>query len=152
VLQSRLHRTEADLDRLPPRIRTRLVIGIYQEPAAIALTDKKEMKERMLALAETLLRRGHYVELATHDEAYVRRFLDEVVPRCGGGAQQCEIQMLFGVPRARLLDDVVRLGVPARLYVPFAIGWDMAIAYLRRRLDEYPAMMLLVLRNWLRRR
>ena len=31
-----------------------------------------------------------------------------------------------------------------RLYVPFAIGWDMAIQYLRRRLDEYPAMMFLV--------
>jgi proline dehydrogenase len=151
VLQSRLHRTEADLDRLPDGVRVRLVIGIYREPERIALTEKPEMKERMLRYAATLLERGHYLEFATHDEVYVQRFLDEVVPRTGVSRERFEVQMLYGVPRHKLLGELVGAGVRVRQYVPFALGWDMAIAYLRRRLDEYPAMAMLVLKNWIRR-
>lgn len=147
VLQTRLHRTRADLDRLPARMRVRLVIGIYQEPEEIALVDKPAMKERMLEYAELLLQRGHYVELGTHDEPTVRRFVDEVAPRTGVGTDRYEVQMLYGVPRDRVQRELVERGVRTRLYVPFALGWSMAIAYLRRRLDEYPAMMFLVARN-----
>ena len=152
VLQTRLHRTERDLDRLPPECRVRLVIGIYQEPAAVALVDKDEMKQRMLDHARVLLDRGHYVEFATHDERYVRRFIDEVVPAAGVGPDRYEVQMLYGVPRVRLLGEMVERGVRCRLYVPFALSWPRAVAYLRRRLDEYPAMMLLVAKNLLSRR
>ena len=133
-------------------MRVRLVIGIYQEPSQVALTQKSEMKERMLVCAERLLERGHFVEFASHDVAYVRRFLEEVVPRVGVGPDRFEIQMLYGVPRDRFLADILRQGVQARLYVPFALGWELAIEYLRRRLDEYPAMMWLVTKNMLWRR
>jgi proline dehydrogenase len=152
VLQTRLHRTEQDLAALPPGIRVRLVIGIYREPAEVALTDKPAMKDRMLAWAEQLLRAGHYVEFATHDDVYVRRFIEQVVPRAGVGKDRYEVQMLYGVPRERFLADLRRQGITARLYVPFALGWDMAIQYLRRRLDEYPAMVWLVTKNLFARR
>lgn len=152
VLQTRLHRTRADLDRLPAGCRVRLVIGIYQEPAAVATTDKVEMKERMLEYAATLLGRGHYVEFGTHDERFVQRFVDEVIPAAGVGTDRFELQMLYGVPRTKLLAQMVERGIVARLYVPFALSWPRAVAYLRRRLDEYPAMMLLVLKNLLARR
>lgn len=151
VFQTRLFRTEKDLDALPPGMRVRLVIGIYQEPASIALTDKPAMKERLLAYAEKLLARGHYVEFGTHDEHYVRRFVDEVVPKVDAKPDQFEIQMLYGVPRERLQNELVQRGFKVRLYVPFAIGWSMAIAYLRRRLDEYPQMMFMVAKNMLSR-
>jgi proline dehydrogenase len=152
VLQTRLDRTERDLDRLPSGIRVRLVIGIYDEPSDVATRRKPEMKERMLRYATTLLERGHYVEFATHDEPYVRRFVDEVAPAAGAGPERYEIQMLFGVPRARLLDELHAREIRCRRYVPFALGWPMAIAYLRRRLDEYPYMMWLVLKNLCKRR
>jgi len=152
VLQTRLHRTATDLGALPPGMRVRLVIGIYREPAEVAATSKPEMKARMLTSAEELLRAGHYVEFASHDEACVRRFLDEVVPRVGVGPDRFEVQMLYGVPRERLLREIVGRGIRARLYVPFALGWDMAIEYLRRRLDEYPAMVWLVTKNLFLRR
>lgn len=152
VLQTRLHRTEADIEQLPPGIRVRLVIGIYREPASIALTDKAAMKQRMLDFGERLLQRGHYVEFATHDDACLRRFVEQVVPRTGVGADGYELQMLYGVPRDRLLREMCERGIRCRLYVPFALSWAMAIQYLRRRLDEYPAMMLLVSKNLLRRR
>jgi proline dehydrogenase len=152
VLQTRLHRTELDLAALPPGMRVRLVIGIYREPADIALVDKPAMKERLLTFAEQLLRRGHYVEFATHDDAYVRRFVEQVVPNAGVGPDRFEVQMLYGVPRERFLADLCRQGITARLYVPFALSWDMAIQYLRRRLDEYPAMVWLVTKNLFARR
>src|SRR5262249_9660429 len=121
-------------------------------PPDVALVDKPAMKRRLLEFAEQLLRRGHYVEFATHDEGCVRRFVDEVVPRCGAGPDRFEVQMLYGVPPERLLGELRQRGVRARLYVPFALGWHMAIQYLRRRLDEYPAMMWLVSKNLIRRR
>ena len=73
--------------------------------------------------------------------------VDEVVPRARATPDRFEIQMLFGVPRDALLAELTARGVRARLYVPFANGWDMAIQYLRRRLDEYPAMMWMVAKN-----
>jgi len=128
-----------------------LVIGIYAEPEAVAVTDKGTMKQRMLDCAAALLERGHYVEFATHDELWIRRFVDEVVPRTGVGPDRYEIQLLYGVPRDRLLAELRARGIRARAYVPFALGWDMAIKYLRRRLDEFPAMMWLVVKNMFRR-
>lgn len=148
VLQTRLHRTEADLARIPAGMRIRLVIGIYPEPADVALTDKREMKERMLTFAKVLLDQGVYVEFATHDEPCLERFAAEVAPVA---PDRCEVQMLLGVPRSTLQEKLQKgvLGppLPVRLYVPFAIGWKDATAYLRRRMDESPSMVWLVLRN-----
>ena len=123
-----------------------------EEPAetglALVVNGPAERGSRLLEDAARLLDRGHIVEFATHDETYVRRFLDEVVGTSHVAKDRFEVQMLYGVPRQKLLTDLVRQGIRVRLYVPFAMGWKMAIAYLRRRLDEYPAMALLVLKNW----
>jgi proline dehydrogenase len=151
VLQTRLHRTDADLERIPAGMRLRLVIGIYSEKSDVALTDKAAMKDRMVIHAERLLSRGCRVEFATHDELTLERFLTEVAP---GHESQCEIQMLLGVPRRpfarRLFAGELGTVVPFRLYIPFAVSWDHATAYLRRRMRESPGVMWLVLRNLLR--
>ncbi len=153
VLQTRLHRTAGDIEALPEGLRVRLVIGIYLEPEEVATGDKRLMKERMLSFARTLLERGHYVEFATHDEACIRRFLEEVVPGTGAGSDRYEIQMLYGVPRAsfqrKLVEGRVGAGGPVRvrLYVPFATSWAHALAYCRRRLEENPSMAGAVARN-----
>jgi proline dehydrogenase len=153
VVQTRLNRTMTDIDRIPAGMRLRLVIGIYPEPAEIATTNKDEMKERMLECARRLLERGVKVEFATHDERYLERFVRDVAPIA---PDLCEIQLLLGVPRHDLLERIAagELGVqvPARLYVPFALSWADATAYLRRRMDESPSVVLLVLRNLFRRR
>lgn len=150
VLQTRLNRTRADLEAIPPGMRLRLVIGIYPEPPEVATRSRVEMKERLLAYAARLLERGARVEFATHDEPCLERFLREVAPRA---PDRCEIQMLLGVPRRpftrRLLAGGYGLVLPFRLYVPFALSWRDATAYLRRRMDESPNMALLVLRNLL---
>ncbi|PIE23339.1 MAG: hypothetical protein CSA62_08055 [Planctomycetota bacterium] len=156
VLQARLERTEKDLQRIPIGMRVRLVIGIYLEPVSVATQDKTVMKERLLRFAKILLERGNYVEFATHDEAYVRRFLTEVVPATGVSSDRYEVQMLYGVPRDKLVQEL-RAGkvgdggpVKVRSYVPFATSWKHAIAYCRRRLMENPSIASAVTRNILR--
>ncbi len=151
VLQTRLHRTEADLQRIPAGMRVRLVIGIYPEPASVAVLDKRVMKDRMVAYAAVLLDRGAHVEFGTHDEPALERFLREVAPKA---PERCEIQMLLGVPRRpfarKLLAGEFGVIVPFRLYVPFAMSWDDATAYLRRRMKESPSMIWLILRNFIK--
>jgi len=148
VLQTRLERTRDDLARIPAGMRLRLVIGIYPEPADVATTDKAVMKDRMVEHAGILLDRGVRVEFGTHDVPALERFLKEVAPRA---PERCEIQMLLGVPRRgftrRMMAGAYGVVVPFRLYVPFALSWDDATAYLRRRMRESPSMAWLVLRN-----
>ena len=78
VLQTRLFRTAKDIERIPPGMRLRLVIGIYPEPEEHAITHKREMKELMVTQARRLLERGCFVEFATHDEEFIERFAREV--------------------------------------------------------------------------
>ena len=114
----------------------------------IATTDKDEMKRRLLEAAQRLLKQGAFVEFATHDEEVLQRFVQEIAPL---GPDRCEIQHLLGVP-VTSLQDRIRVGafgqsLPVRLYVPFAVSWDDATAYLRRRMAESPNIVLLALRN-----
>ena len=74
VLQTRLFRTEKDIKRFDERMRVRLVIGIYNEPAQIAHTDKRVMKDLLVDYAGKLLAAGSYVELATHDTRCIESF------------------------------------------------------------------------------
>ncbi len=148
VLQTRLYRTVDDLRRIPRGMRLRLVIGIYRESARIAMVEKPAMKRAMLDAARFLLAREVHVEFATHDVGCIETFAREIAPRA---PRRCEVQMLLGVPRTalqqRLVSGAYGVPLPVRLYVPFAIGWTDATAYLRRRMAESPNITWLVLRN-----
>jgi len=148
VLQTRLYRTADDLRRIPRGMRLRLVIGIYRESSRIAMVEKPAMKRAMLDAARFLVARDVHVEFATHDVACVETFAREIAPRA---PRSSEVQMLLGVPRKalqrRLVSGEYGVCIPVRLYVPFAIGWRDATAYLRRRMAESPNVTWLVLRN-----
>jgi proline dehydrogenase len=58
-----------------------------------------------------------------------------------------EFQMLLGVPRTQLQQEIVNRGQIVRLYVPFAEDWKYAIRYMKRRLAANPAMALMVMKN-----
>lgn len=151
VLQSRLYRTEKDVDLLDGlNAHVRLCIGIYQVPEPTAMTKKRDMKENLLKLLEKLLDRGHYVCVATHDVQYVRKAWQILKDR-GIPKDRYEFQMLLGVPREALQRELLDAGEKVRLYMPFAEDWRDAIAYLRRRMLESPSMAGLVLKNLVKR-
>lgn len=147
VLQSRLHRTERDVRELAPlKPNVRLCIGIYREPAEIALLDKPPMKRRLLELLEMMWDNGQYVAVATHDEAVIRRVF-AMADRMGKTPADYEIQMLLGVPRSAIQKEAQERGLKVRLYVPYGRHW---YAYCLRRLEGNPEMARMALGNLLR--
>lgn len=151
VLQSRLFRTAEDIQALHAKpCKVRICIGIYKEPAEVALQDKRDMKEQLFECVQLLLDHGHYPEIATHDEATVRRCIAHLDQ--GGVAKDAyEFQMLLGVPRTELQQEIVKRGQIVRLYVPFAEDWKYAVHYMKRRLGANPAMAAMVIKNLFRR-
>jgi proline dehydrogenase len=171
VLQTRLFRTKKDLERFDQRGRVRLVVGIYQEPANIAHTDRNVMKDLLVRYAQDLIARGSYVEFATHDLRYIDKFFTEVVLPSRISATQFETQFLLGVPRLLLQKSLVngeyfrkfevsntavsghaealrRSGVLVRMYLPY--GPDrLAGPYCKRRLTHNPNLIVYGIKNLL---
>jgi proline dehydrogenase len=177
VIQSRLFRTKEDIKRFDDSHRVRMVIGIYNEPASIALTDKAQMKTLLVDYAAEIAARGSYIELATHDAGCIADFVERVAIPQRLPNTRWENQMLLGVPRIELqqslasgkyfadlanngskststtkaieyLSDMARTGVPVRMYLPY--GKDaVAAPYCKRRLRANPNMMLFGIKNFL---
>ncbi len=151
VLQSRLFRTEKDIEGLDGfQAHIRLCIGIYREPPEVALQDKKDMKEKLLIYMERLLEKGHFVAIGTHDEKLIHR-CTELLQNNKVPAEQYEFQMLAGVPREKIQDELIQKNYTMRLYIPFAEDWKDAIAYCKRRLIANPNMGFYIAQNWCKR-
>ncbi len=170
VIQSRLFRTKQDILRFDERCRVRMVIGIYNEPSDIAETQKSAMKQLAVEYSAELLKRGTYVELASHDTDCVRNFfLNAVIPN-EAPADQFETQFLLGVPRKELqealvsgayaeslvpsvpasrqeyLANLVAEGCIVRMYLPYGTE-EVAAPYCKRRLKANPNMISYGIKN-----
>jgi len=99
-----------------------------------------------LTLLRRLIAGGHSVEIATHDEALLRK-CRRVLEELEVDRSRYEFQMLLGVPREAAQQRLVKEGHKVRLYIPFADNWTDAIAYLKRRMVENPSMAGMVLKN-----
>ena len=151
VLQSRLFRTDDDIKSIEGlNARIRICIGIYNEPKEIALTNKSEMKAKLLEQLEVLFKDGHYPEIATHDTAVIKESIN-IAERLNIKKDRYEVQMLMGVPLQTFQDELIREGTRVRLYVPFAEKWKYATAYCKRRLYANPAMAAYILKNILQK-
>ncbi len=117
VLQARLRRTLDDARALADlRPSVRLCKGIYLEPEEVAFQDDREVGERFLEIAETLLDAGCFVAFATHADRLVGQSRLLVAER-GLAAGSYEFQLLLGV-RADLADHLVAERERVRIYVP----------------------------------
>jgi proline dehydrogenase len=143
VIQSALHRSDRDVDRLIAKgIRVRLVKGAYAEPPSVALQRPQEVDAAFVMLMERLLADGVYPAIATHDDALIRATKGFAL-RMGIGSERWEFQMLYGVRRDEQL-AIAREGYRMRVYVPFGVDW---YPYFARRIAERPANALFVLRQ-----
>ncbi|HET8986831.1 MAG TPA: proline dehydrogenase family protein, partial [Trueperaceae bacterium] len=143
VLQSYLHRTSDDLERLlalSPAPAVRIVKGAYKEPASVAMQAKTDVDAGFVTLVERCLASGTHVNIATHDERLINGLLARID---GAPGHSYEIQMLFGV-RPALQDRFVAAGRPLRIYTPFGNDW---YGYYSRRLAERPANLGVVVRG-----
>jgi proline dehydrogenase len=146
VLQSDLHRTERDVERMNALgARVRLVKGAYKEPKSIAYQRKADVDAAFVREMKALLTEGHYPAIATHDPSLIdvtRRFAaDKGIP-----ADRFEFQLLYGIRRDLQL-SLVKQGYRVRIYIPFGRQW---FPYFMRRLGERPANVAFVLRSLIR--
>jgi len=147
VLQAYLKRTAADVESaIDSQTRVRLCKGAYNEPPEIALKEMPDIRRAYLRYAESLLARGTYPGIATHDEriiAAVRQFTSEH----GIAKDQFEFQMLYGI-RPELQRALVAAGYRVRIYVPYGTHWA---GYFYRRIMERKENALFVLGSLLKR-
>lgn len=147
VLQASLHRTEDDCRALAlPGARVRLCKGAYQEPAAVAWQQQRDVRSAFLRCLRTLAVGGAHVMLATHDPRLVSaagRMFGELAPHATH-----EYQMLYGI-RPDEQQRLAAAGETVRIYTPFGTQW---YSYLMRRMAERPANLALVLRAVVSRR
>jgi proline dehydrogenase len=142
VIQSYLHRSEADIARLVEiEAPVRLCKGAYSEPPAVAFQEKAKVDANFVRLMKMLLDGGVRPAIATHDERMIDATLEHVA-RNGISDDAFEFQMLYGVRRdyqKQLVDN----GLNMRIYLPYGSQW---YSYFMRRMAERPANLLFVLR------
>ncbi len=143
VIQSCLFRSAADIERLNALgVRVRLVKGAYKEPKAVAHQRKEDVDASFLDLMRTLLDRGDYPAIATHDPAMIEATKRHAKEK-GLASDRYEFQMLYGI-RRDLQSALVAEGYRVRVYVPFGRQW---FPYFMRRLGERPANVGFVLKG-----
>jgi proline dehydrogenase len=144
VIQAYLFRSEADIERLNQMgVPVRLCKGAYLEPTSAAFAEKKDVDRNYLKLMKTLLDRGTYPALATHDED-IQNDAQRYRRERGIGADKFEFQMLYGI-RRDLQRRLAGEGYRVRVYVPFGTAW---YPYFMRRLAERPANAMFLIRNF----
>jgi proline dehydrogenase len=133
VLQSYLHRTEADCcDLAYEGSRVRLCKGAYKEPASVAYQDAAAVDLSYVRCLKVLLAGAGYPMVATHDPRLVAITAELAKGRPPGSY---EYQMLYGVRPAEQ-ERLAAAGETVRVYVPYGDEW---YGYLMRRLAERPA-------------
>jgi proline dehydrogenase len=143
VIQAYLYRSAADIERLNAlKIPVRLCKGAYSEPASAAFPAKRDVDRNYLALMKTLLDKGTYPAIASHDETILGEAFRYARER-KIAAENFEFQMLYGI-RNDLQQRIIDLGYRLRVYVPYGAAW---YPYFMRRLAERPANALFLARN-----
>lgn len=147
VIQSYMRRSLQDIRDQMQRngpINVRVCKGIYIEPREIAYKDGQIVNRNFMYLVEELLKNGHYVGIATHDEKLVwssYKLIDDLKL----SKDKFEFQMLLGVDE-QLRRLIREQGFKLRVYVPYGKEW---YAYSTRRLKENPKIAGYVVRRFL---
>lgn len=147
-VQAYLHRTQDDVDRLVElRIPVRLVKGAYNEPASVAMKNKRDVDANYLALAARCLQaalrgEGGFPAFGTHDMALIAR-IQSAAQTIGVPKEDYEFEMLYGIGRDNQ-NRLVSEGHLMRVLISYGADW---FPWYMRRLAERPANVWFVLKN-----
>jgi proline dehydrogenase len=142
VLQTYLHRTEADCRKLSGQgSRIRLCKGAYSEPSEVAYQAKGDVDASYLRCLRILMEGQGYPMVASHDPQMISA-AQAYAADAGRTSDDFEIQMLYGIRDAEQT-RLVGEGVHVRTYIPFGDDW---YGYFMRRLAERPANLTFFLR------
>lgn len=117
-------------------VRIRVVKGEWADPYLPHLDPNKGF----LAVIDRIAGRARSVAIATHDPDLAR----EALVRLRNAGTPCEIELLNGLPKRKLLALGREFAVPIRVYIPFGIAWR---PYALGKLGENPKMLWWLLRD-----
>ena len=139
TMQAYLYSTEKDLTKIIQNGgAVRLVKGAFSEGKNIAYTNRTDIDENFLKLADLMLstearERKFYPIFGTHDD----RIIDKIIKIANDRnweKNEYEFEMLYGV-RKNYQKELVKNGEQLRLYLPFGTDWW---PYAVRRVGESP--------------
>src|ERR1700730_14276659 len=143
VVQAYLKRAADDVARhVREGVRVRLCKGAYREPPEVAYQAMSDIRRNYMDLARTLLSKGKYPGIATHDDHLIDGVKDFVRAE-KIASDRFEFQMLYGI-RPEKQRAIVAEGYRMRVYVPFGTHWA---GYFYRRLTERKENVFFVLRS-----
>ncbi|MAO87180.1 MAG: proline dehydrogenase [Candidatus Marinimicrobia bacterium] len=149
VIQAYLHRSPDDISRLNgEKLNVRICKGIYKESETIALKNKSDINDQYVDLVKAILNGGGYAGIATHDLTLINA-LDEWIIENQISPDRFEFQILYGVPMAGRLEELLEKGYKVRQYVPYGEEW---FEYSVRRLKENPVIITYVFKNMFKSR
>ena len=148
-LQAYLRRTAADIERLRPLDPAiRLVKGAYDEPEAIAYTNRRNVDANYLGLAVRFLLDGRgrpiRLGLGTHDVALIEQIAEQVAA-AGIGRDGFEVEMLYGI-REDQQRRLAAAGYRVAALIAYGEHW---YPWYMRRLAERPANVVFAMRQML---
>jgi proline dehydrogenase len=132
AIQSYLFRSGKDVRKIM-RYKgcIRLIKGGYKESHDISYKHKEDTDKNYVKLMKLFLKKGKFMEIATHDENIIdeaKRF----VKQHKISKKKFEFEMLYGI-RKDLQEQLVREGYRVRVYIPYGKEW---FPYYYRRLRE----------------
>jgi proline dehydrogenase len=134
TLQAQLHRTPDDLAAVVATGRKiRLVKGVYNELADVALPRGQALDDRYVQLLTQALEGGARTACATQDEDLLQRMTE------AGLLQRVEeVEMLHGV-QPHVLRRLRQDGLPCRISAVYGTNWLLHVIH---RIAEHPTNML----------
>jgi proline dehydrogenase len=143
VLQSYLHRTEADCrDLAYEGSRVRLCKGAYKEPESVAFQDRADVDKSYVRCLKVLMNGQGYPMIASHDPRLID-IAGALATRYERTQGSYEFQMLYGI-RPDEQQRLAEAGEKVRVYLPYGNEW---FGYLMRRMAERPSNLALFLRS-----
>ena len=126
TIPGRWRRSPSDAERaVELGLRVRVVKGEWADPDQPDL----DMHDGFLAVVDRLAGRGRHVSVATHDPDLAR----EALERLAATGTPHDVELLLGLPFARIAAVAMEAGLPARVYVPYGhASLRYGLGYLRR--------------------
>lgn len=141
VIQSHLHRSSNDLDRLNARdVPVKVVKGAYLESKEKAYQDPEEITLNFMRLIESQMRDGYRPAIGTHDQKLIEYAADMafIYQR---PAEELEFHMFYGVC-PELQKATLSAGHRVRISIPYGSQW---FPYFMRRVAERPSNLWVLL-------
>lgn len=95
-------------------LRVRVVKGEWPDSC-----EDVEPRQGYLKLIDRLSGNARHVAVATHNA----RIAEESLMRLRAAGTSCELELLYGLPARPMMKIARKLGVPARMYVPYGKAW-----------------------------